>query len=246
MLATMPDEQVLVPRAFASGVWEGVAVDGEARIRLHQRGIVLAWHDGRADWRVPFTELSGFALRADVLVLYGASGRVSLTSQYRLNTLWQTMLERACALPELARGARTVGSRRGGDPAMQARFFAPVLDARRRAELQDTADGKVTALDGGTIAAQVTQLLADVARARWPNDLPEQRALGAQLEECCDGLFAACETLAESARAWFSASDEQRLDTWRAWVADAARVFAASDRAWGAVTTALESAAHAP
>lgn len=246
MRATMLDDQVLVPRARASGAWQGVAVEGEARIRLHQRGIVLAWHDGRSEWRVPFTDLSGFALRTDALVLYGASGSVSLTSQDRLNVLWQALFERACALPELARGARTVGSRRGGDPSLQARFFGPVLDARRRAELQDAADRKVTALDGATIAAQVTQILAGMAQARWPHDLPEQRALGAELEECCEGLFAACDALTESARAWLAASDERHLDAWREWVAAAAQVFAASDRAWGDIVTALASAHHVP
>ncbi len=242
----MPDEQLLVPRALASGSWQGTAVEGEARIRLHQRGIVLAWHDGRAEWRVPFADLSGFALRADALVLYGSSGSVALTSQYRLQALWQALIDLACALPELARGARTVGSRRGGDPSMQARFFAPVLDARRRAELQASADGKVTALDGTTIAAQVTQILAGIAQSRWPHDLPEQRALGAELEECCEGLFAACEALAESAREWFAAGDERRLDAWREWVAAAARVFAASDRGWGDIVIALASAPRLP
>lgn len=242
----MRDEQLLVPRARASGSWQGAAVDGEARVRLHQRGIVLAWHDGRAEWRVPFADLSGFALRADALVLYGSSGSVALTSQYRLQALWQAMIDLACALPELARGARTVGSRRGGDPAMQARFFAPVLDARRRAELQDSADGKVTALDGATIAAQVTQILSGIAQSRWPHDLPEQRALGAELEECCEGLFAACEALTEAAREWVAAGDERRLDAWREWVAAAARVFSASDRGWGDIVSALASAPRLP
>lgn len=246
MRATMRDEQLLVPRARASGSWQGAAVEGEARIRLHQRGIVLAWHDGRAEWGVLFADLSGFGLRADALILYGSSGSVALTSQYRLEGLWQAMLERACALPELARGARTVGSRRGGDPVLQARFFAPVLDARRRAELQETADSKVTALDGATVAAQVTRIMAGIAQSRWPHDLPEQRALGAELEECCEGLFAACESLTAAAREWHAAGDERRLDAWREWVAAAARVFAAADRAWGDVVIALATAPRVP
>ena len=32
MLVTMRDEQLLVPRALASGSWQGVAVEGEARL----------------------------------------------------------------------------------------------------------------------------------------------------------------------------------------------------------------------
>ena len=133
----MRDEQLLVPRARASGSWQGAAVEGEARVRLHQRGIVLAWHDGRASGACRSPICRGLRWRADALVLYGSSGSVALTSQDRLQALWQAMIDLACALPELARGARTVGSRRGGDPGLQARFFAPVLDARRRAELQD-------------------------------------------------------------------------------------------------------------
>lgn len=248
MSAPMPDEQVLVPQARAVGTWRGVAIDGNARIRLHQRGIVLASHDGIAEWRVPFTELAGLKVQGDVLELHGMDGKVTITSEFGLLPLTQAILERAYTLPELARGARTVGSRRGatGDPAAQARFFAPVLDARRNAELETTAEGKVRALDGVLIASRVNDFLNVVARARWPQDLPEQRALGAELEECCEGMFAACEALSERAREWLASPDERRLAAWREWVVAAARVFAASDRAWSHVATALTYVPHTP
>ncbi len=246
----MPDEQVLVPRARAVGTWRGVAIDGNARIRLHQRGIVLVSHDGAAEWRVPFVELTGLRILGDGLELHGAAGVVTLTSEHALQPLSQAILERAYTLPELARGARTVGSRRGatggGDSATQARFFAPLLDARRRAELDATAEGKVRALDGVLIASRVNGFLNEVARLRWPTDLPEQRALGAELEEYCEGMFAACEALSERAREWLEAPDERRLAAWREWVLAAARVFAASDRAWSHVSAALTHAPYTP
>jgi hypothetical protein len=235
----MPDEQLLVPRAHASGTWQGVTLAGDAKVRLHQRGIVLAWHEGGNEWRVPFTELSGVALQSDTLMLCGQDGCVVLTSNYKLHDLWQAVLERACALPELARGARTVGSRRGGDPATQARFFAPLLEARKRAELQDTAEGKIKALDGREIAARLTEHLNALAQARWPTNPPEQRALGAELEECCEAMLFGCHLLAEAADVWFETPDQERLDAWRAWVHAAARLFEASDRAWGRVAEAL-------
>ncbi|MGH7711415.1 MAG: hypothetical protein ACREOG_09020, partial [Gemmatimonadaceae bacterium] len=95
MRETMPDEQLFVPRAHVAGSWQGAQLDGEARVRLHQRGIVLAWHDGRTEWRVPFTQLSGVVLRAETLVLHGAAGSVTLTSTFRLAELWLALLERA-------------------------------------------------------------------------------------------------------------------------------------------------------
>ena len=235
----MPDEQILVPRAHASGAWQGVTVAGEARVRLHQRGIILAWHEGGGEWRVPFAELSGVVFRDNALVLCGGAGNVTLTSAHQLHALWQAVLERACALPELARGARSVGSRRGGDPASQARFFAPLLDARRRAELQESAEGKIRALDGRAVAERVVQVITTFAATRWPDDFPEQRALGAELEECCEPMLAACHALAAAADTWFETPDRERLDAWRMWVLAAARLFEASDRAWGHVAAVL-------
>ena len=100
----------------------------------------------------------------------------------------------------------------------------------------------MTALDGATIAAQVTQIVTGIAQSRWPHDLPEQRALGAELEECCEGLFAACEALSESARAVVC----RRRRTAARRVARVGRGggarFAASDRGWGDIVIALASA----
>jgi hypothetical protein len=61
------------------------------------------------------------------------------------------------------------------------------------------------------------------------------------LEECCEPLFLACEALAHAADVWFETPDQERLEAWRAWISAAARVFEASDRAWGQVTIALAS-----
>ena len=116
-----------------------------------------------------------------------------------------------------------------------------MLEARRRAELQNTAEGKVRALDGAEIATRVLEFLDGLARARWPNDLPEQRALSAELEECCEGMLTACSVLSENANVWFETPDQERLEAWREWVGAAGRLFEASDRAWGRVAHALAS-----
>ena len=92
----------------------------------------------------------------------------------------------------------------------------------------------------------VTEFLAAIARARWPHDLPEQRALGAELEECCEGMLAACQTLAAAADAWFETPEQERLEAWRAWVFAAARLFEASDRAWGRVVSVLGQTTQTP
>jgi hypothetical protein len=235
----MSDEQIFVPRAHAAGHWGGTEIRGDARVRVHHRGLVLAWHDGRGEWRVPFTEVAGVSEQGDTLVLHSFDGSVSLTIMQQLPALREALLARAFALPELARGARSVGSRRGGDPQLQARFFTPLLEARRRAEQQFTAADRVKALDARTIVAQTAQLLDGMARARWPTDLPEQRALGAQLEECCGAMFAACDALDARAREWLGARDEVRLQAWRDWVAAAAHLFNAADQAWGRVAACL-------
>ncbi|MGQ0539361.1 MAG: hypothetical protein ACT4R6_10470 [Gemmatimonadaceae bacterium] len=238
-----PPPPPLIPRAQVSGTWQGDAVSGEARIRLHQRGLVLSWNDARPDLRLPFTQLDGVKLSQRELALFGRGGTLTLTAGSTLDSLALEISHRACTMPELARGARTIGSRRGGPAADQAAFFAQLLEGRSRAEEQITPEGRVAALDGSAIARYVDIAIERLARERWPDNLPEQRALGAELEECCEPLAAACRELDAAAHAWRAAPDEVRLAAWRVWLVATERVFAAADRAWGNVVAVLHGTA---
>ena len=142
MLATMRDEQLLVPRARASGFWEGAAVEGEARIRVHQRGIVPPGTSGRGWACVRRPSGLGECRRTNAVRVVRKS---DITSQTPGRPV-AGEIERACGCRR-ARGARPVDSR--AVRPLASALLSSRLDARSR-RAAGTAR-QITALDGATM-----------------------------------------------------------------------------------------------
>ena len=149
-------------------------------------------------------------------------------------------------LPELARTTRALGSQRssGSSPAvgpMQAQFFHPLLEARRRAADARDAGGRIRAFDAKELARQL-----DRAVDRIVNDWPDarqstRRAVRAQLVERVSGYANALARLAERAEEALTADADGQLQAWREWTGQLAAAFDAADRCWIALRTAAES-----
>lgn len=139
-------------------------------------------------------------------------------------------------LPELARSLRAFGAPRdaAGDAA-HAAVFAPLLDARARAELGDV-EAALSAFRGGALSARIQSRVAEAAAA-GELDAARARARVARASESVEPLaaeLAALDALTAGARGGSAESAG-----WQAWVAQLRRVFASADDACRALTRLL-------
>jgi hypothetical protein len=228
------------PRAAAlTGEWHGEALSGTGRLRLAEHGVRVE-PDGGVAFEVPYASLTGTAWRGDAVTMFGAAGWIRGTGAPGLDAFWVGLQERACALPELTTGLRALGSRRGGDAQRQARFFAPLLQARRRLEEQREIRWRLAAFEAQALRRRVEETVRALAAERYPDAPPAERALAACLIDECAALFAALDALGEAAALVADSDDAGRFAAWRAWTGRAREVFEAADRAWGASLRWLE------
>ena len=159
-----------------------------------------------------------------------------------LDRAWVALVQRACPLPEFTRGLRMLGSRRGGNPEAQGRYFAPLLQARRRLEEEGEPERRLAAFDASVLSERLQQNLQAMASASHPANPPDRRALEAELQEATEALFARLATLHNVAESYRTAADAVRFDAWRRWVGAVADVFVHADRSWSAVAEAFPAA----
>lgn len=143
-------------------------------------------------------------------------------------------------LPELTRGLRALGSTRHDARALQAVFFQPLMDARRRASDARDPDGRVKAFDAPELSRQLDRIIERIV-SDWPDVRPSaRRAVRAQLQERVAPYAESLAGLGERAAELREANEGERLTAWRAWTTQLAAVFACADRSW----IALQSAAR--
>ena len=131
-------------------------------------------------------------------------------------------------LPELARSLRSFGAPRdaAGDAAHDA-IFAPLLDARARAELGDV-EAALSALRGGPLGTRIATRVAQAA-AVGESEAARARARTARALELIEPLTAELTTLDRLAAA--ASGGEASSPAWQSWVAQLRRVFASADDA---------------
>ncbi len=143
------------------------------------------------------------------------------------------------AVPELTRGLRSFAlpSALGSD---HARYFAPLLEARRAAHRAVLWSGRVAAFDAARLKVAWDAMLAALAADRFPRDGGDQRALIAELEECTAGVYEALRALEVAATAVRRAvDDDERAGPWAEWTAILLRLFQAADSGWSAILAPL-------
>ncbi len=142
-------------------------------------------------------------------------------------------------LPELTRSLRHFAMPGALGPD-HARYFAPLLAARRAAHEAGLWTGRLAAFDARRLRGAWMEMLGALAGARFPRSGAGQRAMTAELEEYAVPVFAALDELASAAEVVRVAPDDTvRLAAWNAWVGALREVFAAADDAWAATSQVL-------
>lgn len=235
----MPDDS---PRTFSvvvAGLVRGVDLSGPARLTLREEAIDLALPPRTVT--VTLAELEGLRVRGDGVELHLASGdAVDVVGEPPHPGLALAVARHAFALPEVTRSLRAMGSRRAAPGAVHDRLFAPLLAARRRAELLADPFDRARAFEAAALRGAVDRLLAELAAERFGSRAPERRALEAELRECAGDLLTRLERLAGEERALRASDDRVRLARWRAWVEALHGVFEGADACWGSLRPALE------
>jgi hypothetical protein len=215
------------------------AIDDEALTIVPQAA------DEEAQLRVRLANIDGVSSSAGELIIALRDGtRLALSCDAHLE-LHDDLLVRCRALPELTRTLRGFGSRRGSrgvrDSAHrdQQRFFAPLLDARRKAWGTREPAATIAAFDAVSLAAGFDAILVSFATERHGDNAPARRALMAELIDLSELFREALDALKESAGEATAATDNLKL--WRAWAMRLRATFETADRVWLTLDAALDA-----
>ncbi|HEX6966356.1 MAG TPA: hypothetical protein VF166_11190 [Gemmatimonadaceae bacterium] len=232
--------------AVVTGLWRGVDLGGEAQLDIARYDLTLVTRRGAVS--IPYTSLDGVRVRETYAELYLDTGDVlSLDQVAALTELAAEIERRACALPEVTRSLRALGSPRAAPTPEHDRFFAPLLEARRVAEGTTELDEVLRAFEPKALRAGILQRLSMFAAERYPDDPPERRALEAELHECAETLCARFDALARCAEGVRASGESERFVAWRAWARELMRTFECADECWLALRMVLvESRRTAP
>jgi len=223
------------------GIVRGREIDAQAALELDEHTIVIHWA-AATPWRLAFDGLDGIAAGATQLTLYLTTGDVlELHGDEALRGLTTQLLDRACTMPEITRGLRALGSRRGALGNAHDAWFAPFLAARRSVVGISDPLRQVALVDSAHLAGAMRRTIAQLAAVHSPTEPAAQRAIEAVLEEAAEPVFVAIARLELAADALRGSALDTRLADWRRWVEAMRGVFVAADRGWSGQSGVLST-----
>ncbi len=211
--------------------WGTLRFTGPGRLRLTSEALSVSGAPGETV-TTPYGDIRGGGWRTAEMTLHGAPGTMVFESNRGLQHAWASLVALACPLPELVRDHRLLGSRRGGHVDLQARFLAPLLQARKRLESEGDLDARVASLDARALRERIATAVQGLAKDVYPVSHPDRRGLEAELEEALDSLFIGIDAIESAAKDFRDAPDAIRFTAWRRWVLAVSNVFAVADRGW--------------
>ena len=237
----MPDrrERLAFSGVRATGRWCQRSVAGDVTLFVEHNEVVVRVEANREELAVALAMLGGASWRTGVLALYLANDELRLQAVDGLDRAWHTLMQRACALPEVARGLRALGTPYGVWADAHARYFAPLLQARRRLEGDEPMDWKVAGFDAAVLAERMRGVLAALSLERYASRPPYRRALEAGLLHASEPMFRRLERLTLAARAVHEGDDARRFEEWRRWAGEVRALFVDADRSWSATRLVL-------
>ena len=225
------------------GLWRGRELDSVAHLRREADVLSLDTERG-VRFRVPARSLDGLELGATAAMLYLASGDVLELSLERdeARALLRGLRDAACTAPEFMRSLRWFGRPDAPASHAQTRWFAPLLEARRRLAGVSDPIAQAALFDPDAVLAGLAEALAALAAERAPESAPRRRAIEAELEDATDGVRVALAGVALAGSALAGSAGDTRLAEWRRWIGTIQALFRAADDAWPLVARALGAA----
>jgi len=230
---------LIVPGVVLAGSWHQRRVQGSATLLVFANEAQLH-DDAGKHLAVPYDELTDATLDRETLSLHAGGDQLRLGGPRELTRAWGLIVEQACALPEVTRGMRTLGTTRGGAAALQSRFFGPLLAARRRLQDPDALERRVMQFDAEALTQRLHASITEIAAERHAENPPRRRSLEAHLEEALEPLTIQLAALREATEALHQVESGARFVEWRLWTRRLRRVFIEADRAWAQMVRQLE------
>lgn len=221
-----PEVLLSVTGASVQGRWGGREVSTRADVQVWSDAVLLD------QVRIPWRALSDATLAREALVLHRKPEHLTLAGPGDWPRVWGTVVQQACAVPEVTRGLSALRPVSGVAGEWQSRFLSPLLSARKRIEEPDTLERRVMHVDAAEVWRRVQLVIAQSAQEAYPEDAPRRRALEAHLEEAVEGLDRRLGDLGRAAEHLLSAPDGTRFLAWRGWTHALRGVFVEADRAW--------------
>lgn len=242
----MPDERARLafPGVRAEGRWSRRAVADAVTLFVEEREVVVRIEASGDELSAPLAALGGASWRGGVLSLHLAGDDLRLFEGEGLDRAWHALTLRTCTLPEVTRGLRALGTRHARLGDAHARFFSPLLQARRRLEGDEPMDWKVAGFDPAVLEERIRATLATLAMERHGERAPHRRALEAGLLDASEPLLHQLARVAEAARVVHEVDDARRFIAWRSWAAQVRLLFVQADRSWTAIARVLSDAEH--
>ena len=220
-------------------------------VRVSEREMVIEGSDGRAPSLLRLDVIAEVATEGDAVHVTRVSGPPLHLRTPRALELDAVLVEASCALPELTHALRALGSSRAGTNSLRQReFFAPLLEARRRAEDAVTRRDIVGAFAVPRLLRAMEGQLASLAGSYSDPRAAAQRAFAAHVEFSTEPLREAIAALEAASAGAESPPPDARIASWRTWQRSLANVFAVADLCWraleGPIGPAPEGTSNAP
>ena len=227
----MPESNLDFEASSIRVEWGSLRLDGPGMLRLTSDELFVEARQGGA-LRVRYEDLNGGSWRTGSLVVHGTDGNAVIESARGLDHAWVQLVERTCPLPELVRSHRLLGSRRGGSAQAQAKFLAPLLQARKRVEDAPELETRIALLEGKILRERVNAALQTIAKDMFPSSHPDRRGLEAELDEAMLPFYRGLEGVDAAAADFRDAPEAVRFIAWRRWISALSGAFALADSGW--------------
>lgn len=204
-----------------------------AFVRLSAGDLVVTSADGRLSRTVHLDDVAEVNVDGGQVAIALVRGEPMVLDCEQAPALDAALVAACCTVPELTRALRSLGSSRiRARSTGQREFFAPLLDARRRAEEAVARPEVVAAFDADRLDRAFDAYLAAAIERRADARPAARRAYAAHVEDAAEPLRHALAALRVASQVAAKPPALARVASWRAWRAALEALFHAAERSW--------------